>query len=144
LSVDHAETDSAIREEIQKCEEMALDMISKHVDERKASDARITRFVDDKCAVIRDLIDRENKERATVIKDIEDSLDKDLSDIREKLERDCNIREERIEGLHAEFAEEYEKMRNEFNELCEKYSDSEAEFYKMLREVLKKVKKEVA
>lgn len=64
---------------------MALDMISKHVDERKASDARITRFVDDKCAVIRDLIERENKERTIAIKDIEDSLEKDLSEIRDKL-----------------------------------------------------------
>ena len=60
-------------------------MISKHVDERKASDARITRFVDDKCAVIRDLIERENKERTIAIKDIEDSLEKDLSEIRDKL-----------------------------------------------------------
>ena len=56
--MDHAETDRSIREETLKCEEMALDMISRHVDERKASDARMTRFVDDKCAVIRDLIDR--------------------------------------------------------------------------------------
>ena len=64
---------------------MALDMISKHVDERKASDARITRFVDDKCAVIRDLIERENKERTIAIKDIEESLEKDLSEIRDKL-----------------------------------------------------------
>ena len=75
---------------------MALDMISKHVDERKASDARITRFVDDKCAIIRDLIERENKERGTCIKDIEESLDRDLSDIRERLERDCHEREEHI------------------------------------------------
>jgi len=37
---------------------MALDMISKHIDERKASDARITRFVDDKCFIIRDLVER--------------------------------------------------------------------------------------
>ena len=65
-------------------------MISKHVDERKASDARITRFVDDKCAVIRDLIERQNKERVMAIKDIEDSLERDLSEIRDKLERDCN------------------------------------------------------
>lgn len=50
---------------------MALDMISKHVDERKASDARITRFVDEKCAIIKDLIERENKERTVCIKDIE-------------------------------------------------------------------------
>lgn len=71
---------------------MALDMISKHVDERKASDARITRFVDEKCAIIKDLIERENKERTVCIKDIEQSLEKDLSDIRDKLERDCNER----------------------------------------------------
>lgn len=72
---------------------MALQMISKHVDERKASDARITRFVDEKCAVIRDLIERENKERSFVIREIEDSLDRDLNDIREKLENDCNQRD---------------------------------------------------
>ena len=71
---------------------MALDMISKHVDERKASDARITCFVDDKCTIIRDLIERENKERAVCIKDIEDSLERDLSDIRDKLDRDCHER----------------------------------------------------
>ena len=71
-------------------------MISKHVDERKASDARITRFVDDKCSIIRDLIERENKERVVCIKDIEESLEKDLSDIRERLERDCSEREEQI------------------------------------------------
>ena len=76
-------------------------MIAKHVDERKACDARITRFVDDKCAVIRDLVDRENKERTTAIKEIEESLDKDLADIREKLEKDCNEREEKIESIHA-------------------------------------------
>lgn len=86
-------------------------MIAKHVDERKASDARITRFVDEKCGVIRDLIDRENKERILEIKDIENSLDRDLGDIRDKLEEDCNEREERIEGIHSEFLEEYEKMQ---------------------------------
>lgn len=75
---------------------MALQMISNHIDERKASDARITRFVDEKCAVIRDLIERENKERSIAIREIEDSLDRDLADIREKLESDCAQREERI------------------------------------------------
>lgn len=80
---------------------MALEMISKHIDERKASDARIARFVDDKCAIIRDLIDRENKERSINIKDIEDSLDKDLSDIREKLDRDSGLREGQIDNIHA-------------------------------------------
>jgi hypothetical protein len=75
---------------------MTLQMISNHIDERKASDARITRFVDEKCAVIRDLIERENKERSIAIREIEDSLDRDLADIREKLESDCAQREERI------------------------------------------------
>ena len=119
-------------------------MITKHIDERKASDARITRFVDDKCTIIRDLIDRENKQRVMAIKDIEDSLERDLVEIRDKLEKDCNEREERIENIHGEFLEEYEKMRIEFSQLSEKYSDSESEFYKMLRDVLKKVKKEIA
>lgn len=39
--------------------------------------------------------------------------------------------------------EEYEKMHGEFADLAEKYNDSEAEFYKMLRDILKKVKKEL-
>ena len=34
-------------------------------------------------------------------------------------------------------------MHSEFAELSEKYSESESEFYKMLRDVLKKVKKEI-
>jgi len=34
-------------------------------------------------------------------------------------------------------------MHSEFTELSEKYSESESEFYKMLRDVLKKVKKEI-
>jgi len=34
-------------------------------------------------------------------------------------------------------------MQSEFTELSEKFSDSEAEFYKMLRDVLKKVKAEI-
>ena len=80
---------------------MALEMIAKHVDERKASDARITRFVDEKCAVVRDLIEKENKERSMEIKDIENSLERDLNDIRDKLESDCHEREERIERIHA-------------------------------------------
>ena len=33
-------------------------MVSKHVEERKASDARISRFIDEKSAIIRDLIER--------------------------------------------------------------------------------------
>lgn len=91
---------------------MAMETISKHVDERKASDARITRFVDEKCAVIRDLIEKENKERNLGIREVEDSLDRDLADIREKLESDCNEREERIESIHCQFLEEYEKMQS--------------------------------
>ena len=35
------------------------------------------------------------------IKDIEDSLDRDLAEIRDRLEKDCNEREERIESIHA-------------------------------------------
>ena len=35
-------------------------------------------------------------------------------------------------------------MQAEFSQLAEKFSDSEAEFYKMLRDVLKKVKAEIA
>lgn len=34
-------------------------------------------------------------------------------------------------------------MHSEFTELSEKYGESESEFYKMLRDVLKKVKKEI-
>lgn len=34
-------------------------------------------------------------------------------------------------------------MHGEFSQLSEKYSESEGEFYKMLRDVVKKVKKEV-
>lgn len=43
-------------------------MINKQIEERKASDARISRFIDEKCAVIRDLIEKENKERNGAIK----------------------------------------------------------------------------
>jgi hypothetical protein len=35
-------------------------------------------------------------------------------------------------------------MHGEFRELTEKYAESEGEFYKMLRDVLKKVKGELA
>ena len=34
-------------------------------------------------------------------------------------------------------------MHSEFTELSEKYSESESEFYKMLRDIVKKVKKEL-
>jgi hypothetical protein len=78
-------------------------MIGRHVEERKASDARISRFADEKCGVLRDLIERENKERAGCIQEIEESLSRDLGEIREKLESDCGVREERIEQIHAEF-----------------------------------------
>ena len=49
-------------------------MIAHHVGERKASDTRISRFVDEKSAILRDLIEREAKERICSIKEIEDSL----------------------------------------------------------------------
>lgn len=120
-----------------------MEMISRQVEERKASDSRISRFIDEKCAVIRDLIERENKERSCAIKEIEDSLSRDLGEIREKLQTDCSSREERIERIHTDFIAEYERMQAEFLELSEKFSDSEAEFYKMLRDVLKKVKAEI-
>jgi hypothetical protein len=58
LAFDHMESDRAVREETEHCEEMALKMINQHVEERRASDARISRFVDEKCAVLRDLIER--------------------------------------------------------------------------------------
>jgi len=64
-------------------------MISQHVEERKASDARLNRFIDEKCAVLRDLIEKEAKERTTAIKDIEESLSRDLGEIRDKLEVEC-------------------------------------------------------
>jgi len=57
-------------------------MISHHIEDRKASDARISRFIDEKCAIIRDLIDREAKERTVSIQEIEESLDRDLNEIR--------------------------------------------------------------
>jgi len=66
-----------------------MEMISKQIEERKASDSRISRFIDEKCAVIRDLIERENKERNSSIKEIEDSLSRDLTEIRDKLQTDC-------------------------------------------------------
>jgi hypothetical protein len=37
---------------------MALKMINEHIEERRASDARISRFIDEKCAILRDLIER--------------------------------------------------------------------------------------
>ena len=65
---------------------MALKMINEHIEERRASDARISRFIDEKCAILRDLIERQAKERTNNIKDIEESLARDLTEIREKLE----------------------------------------------------------
>lgn len=123
---------------------MALKMINQHVEERRASDARLSRFVDEKCAVLRDLIEREGKERTTCIKEVEESLGRDLNEIRERLESEGRQREQRIELIHEEFLGEYEKMHAEFRELSEKYGESEGEFYKMLRDVLKKVKGELA
>jgi hypothetical protein len=52
--------------------------------------------VDEKCAVLRDLIERESKERSTAIKEVEDSLSRDLGEIREKLESEGRQREQRI------------------------------------------------
>jgi hypothetical protein len=63
--------DRTLKEETQQCQDMALEMISQHVEERKASDARLNRFIDEKCAILRDLIEKEAKERTTAIKDIE-------------------------------------------------------------------------
>ncbi len=71
-------------------------MIAHHVGERKASDTRISRFVDEKSAILRDLIEREAKERICSIKEIEDSLARDLSLIREKMELEADSRENRI------------------------------------------------
>jgi uncharacterized membrane-anchored protein YjiN (DUF445 family) len=67
-----------------------------------------------------------------------------LGEIREKLETEGRQREQRIELIHEEFLGEYERMHGEFRELTEKYAESEGEFYKMLRDVLKKVKAELA
>lgn len=33
-------------------------MINKQIEERRGSDARISRFIDEKCAVLRDLIEK--------------------------------------------------------------------------------------
>lgn len=38
-----------------------MKMLNQHVEERRASDARLSRFVDEKSAVLRDLIERESK-----------------------------------------------------------------------------------
>jgi predicted nucleic acid-binding Zn-ribbon protein len=93
--------------------------------------------------VLRDLIEREAKERSSAVKEVEESLGRDLAAIRDKLESEGRQREERIEQIHEEFLGEYERMHSEFRELTEKYAESEGEFYKMLRDVLKKVKSEV-
>lgn len=69
-----------------------MKMIAHHVGERKASDARISRFVDEKSAILRDLIEREAKERISSIKEIEDSLSRDLGFIREKMEVEADSR----------------------------------------------------
>jgi hypothetical protein len=45
-----------------------MKMVAHHINERKVSDARISRFVDEKCALLRDLIEREAKERISSIK----------------------------------------------------------------------------
>ena len=56
-----------------------------HVHERKKSDVRLAKFMEDKCLVLRDIIEREIKERNTKGQEIEESLTQDLIEIKAKL-----------------------------------------------------------
>lgn len=92
LTFDYAESDRAVREETEQCQRLMQQMMGKHSEERRASDARIARFVEEKCAIIRDLIERENKEREMEINGIQESLNRDLGEIRERLENESRAR----------------------------------------------------
>lgn len=62
--------------------------------------------------MIRDLVEREAKERQKAVTDIEESLNRDLGEIRERLEEENKLREDKIEEIHSEFIGEYERMQS--------------------------------
>jgi hypothetical protein len=65
LTFDYQGTDRMVKDEIRRCEDMCIQLTNTHVTERKSSDARMSKFIDEKCFVLRDLIERELKERTT-------------------------------------------------------------------------------
>ena len=96
-----------VKESIRKCEERFIEMTDIHVYERKKSDARLAKFMEDKCLVLRDVIEREIKERNTKGQEIEESLTQDLIEIKAKLEEEKKVSTDNLEAIQTEFLTEY-------------------------------------
>lgn len=47
-----------VKEELDKCEGVYIEMTRTHIEERKTSDSKLSKFIDEKCAILRDLIER--------------------------------------------------------------------------------------
>ena len=82
-------------------------MTNIHVYERKKSDVRLAKFMEDKCLVLRDIIEREIKYRNTKGQEIEESLTQDLIEIKAKLEEEKNLSTDNLEAIQTEFLTEY-------------------------------------
>jgi hypothetical protein len=65
--------------------------------ERKKSDNRLNKFVDEKCSILRNLIERESKERLCKGQEIEESLSNDLISIKERLEEEKQVSSSNLE-----------------------------------------------
>jgi hypothetical protein len=78
MSFDYYGTDKMVKEEIKKCEERFIEMTDVHTSDRKKNDARLAKFVEEKSSMLRDLIERESKERLSRGQEMEESLTQDL------------------------------------------------------------------
>ena len=75
---------------------------------------------------------------------IEESLAADIGQITRALEDIASNFEEKMKKLEGSLSARTYSLSTKLHEICSAYSDNEAEFYKMLRDLVKKVKSELS
>ena len=85
MSYDYQRTDRTVKDEIRQCEERYTELTDIHQDERRVNDAKIMKFIEGKCTLLREVLDEEANERQAKAQEIECSLNGDLSEIKEKI-----------------------------------------------------------
>ena len=86
-------------------------MIEQQSEQRKVSDERIIKFIDQETALLRDLIETEARERQASGLEIEQSLEADVLEIRGKIEEADEQHHEKMSRINANFKGRCEKLK---------------------------------
>lgn len=143
IKKDHIALDSMLRTEIENTNERVLLLIEQQQENRRETDIRLTKFVDEESKFIWESIEIERTKRDQEGNSIRDSLAADINEIRTNLDEIVENCSDSAQKVEEGFTQHIEEIATQVKEVCKTYSDNESEFYKMLRDIVKKVKGEI-